>query len=551
MYMGNATSQKFSVSMLSSGRQDIGITYEPSEQDQQNGEWQYNFDGDWHSLSKAPSRDKKKAIKLYSNAWLRYVPRESSKSYGLRVLNFFPFSSMDKNGAIADIPSLVSFEIALLLVHPVPVPSGYSLVHHSSSTKKIEVQEDGFFSKGLPIASLVHVHVPIPMLKNPVPLHMLPFVDARELKMFEHSVKTMEKSRPVAVVKTDVKDKGSLHISFPAPGTDGGVYILPTDDYYVPLDYANASLLFVPKKNYHGSFSVDLEICNCLAVVANTTSTNNNNITTLSIAIDVVPINDQPEVTSPLLYMPVMPYENATVKNDGYRIGDLISGRSSSGKFAAKDVETSSADLGIAIFTIPQSQKYGKWQYQNLVGGSWRDIVIAQNEVNPFVLMKSTANNQNQQTFGGVNKPTMNIEKNFYTKDQVMQFNSISAEKTAIEKKFRGVKMNLHLLNATQRIRFQLAGDLWWRRSDAMKSAILGFTVWDRSDGWAPGLYDFLLFLLNSSFYIISTKKCLFLVFNDCNPKKVNYNLACITILRFLEPKYSLINGSFPKRILS
>ena len=396
MFIGNMSSREFPVSVLSGG-QSIGITFEPSEQDQRHGEWQYNYDGDWHSLSNAPSRDKQKAVKLHNNAKLRYVPSQGSMNYGLRVLNFFPHSSVDRNGVIVDIPGLVSFEIALLLIHPIAVPSGYSLVHHSAATKKIEVQEDQFFSQGLPIADLVHVHVPIPMLKNPVPSHMLPFVDEHELEMFERSVKIMEQSRPVAVVRSDVKDKGNLRIYFPDPNTNGSAYIVPTDDYYVPLDYANASLLFVPVKDYHGSFTVNLEICSCLATAGSTGgATNNNsisnlNITTISLTIDVLSVNDQPEVSSPLLFMPALPYADAiTTSNAGYLVSDLINQQQSSGaaKFGVRDIETSSKDLGLAVFSIPESVEYGKWQYQAL-DGTWHDINNLQNDdVNPFVLVK-------------------------------------------------------------------------------------------------------------------------------------------------------------------
>ena len=386
MFTGNMTSREFPVSLLSGGR-SIGVTYEPSEQNQEHGDWQYNVDGSWYSLSKIPSRGKQKAVRLHGNAKLRYVPIQGSMDYGLRVLNFFLHSSVDRNGAIVDIPGLVSFEVALMLIHPIPVPSGYSLVHHSVATKKIEVMEDQFYSQGLAIADLVHVHVPIPMLSNPVPSHMLPFVDEHELKMFEHSVKVMEQSRPVAVVRSDVEDKGSFHIYFPDPNENGGAYILPTDDYYVPLDYANASLLFVPVKNYHGSFTVELEICSCLATAGNV-----NNSDSISLAVDVVSVNDQPEVSSPLFFMPALPYADAVnTANSGYLVSDLISQETKGdvSEFSAWDIETSSEDLGMAVFSVPESGKYGKWQYQTL-DGTWHDINLQNDDVNPFVLMKES-----------------------------------------------------------------------------------------------------------------------------------------------------------------
>ena len=84
------------------------------------------------------------------------------------------------------------------------------------------------------------------------------------------------------------------------------------------------------------------------------------------------------------------------------------------------------------------------------------------------------------------------VEEYFYSSEQLAHFNSrLTEEKTSIEETYGGLQLNTLLLNATQRIRFKMVGDVWWRRSDAMVSTFLGFAVWDRSDGMSLGLFLF------------------------------------------------------------
>lgn len=480
MFVGNVSSRQFPVSLLSGGmNQDVAITYEPSEEESLMGEWQYNFDGDWHSLSKAPRRHEQKAIKLYSTAILRYVPNADNKSYGSRVLEFFYSSSMEKNGIVVQIPISVTFNLAMLLVYPVPVTSSYSLVHHSPKT--MEVMEDQFFATGIPISSLVHVHVPVPLMKNPIPLHLLPYVEQHQLDMFERSVKSMEQSRPVALVKSNTKDKGELKISFP---DKNGMYILPTDNYYVPLDYTNASILFVPVENYHGLFVVNFEICSCL-------SGNMSNIKNLSLNVQVKPVNDQPQISSPLIFFPDLPYANADTTNNGHTVTDIV-------EAFAKDVESGPADLGMAIFTIPSSQELGHWQYQETPEGVWNDINL-ENTVNPFVLMKESEDEirelDKQKVFHEKKTSSQQmIEEHFYTHQYMKQFNLDEAQ--SVKEKYGSLQLNTLRLDGAQKIRFLLSSDIWWRRSDAMKSAFLGFAVWDKSDESLLGLFFYFFIYL-------------------------------------------------------
>uniref|UniRef100_A0A7M5VD18 REJ domain-containing protein n=2 Tax=Clytia hemisphaerica TaxID=252671 RepID=A0A7M5VD18_9CNID len=511
MYVNEKTSKTFEIRTLSP--KGVGLII-GDEQNAHMGDWEFTSDGNWYKLSKTAGLYQNKAIKIDPSEKFRYVPIPNYKGYGLRVLHFFESDASIRNGMTIDIPTDSDNTIAMLLIHPIPMKP--DLTVHQYRT--YNVNEDTFLSKGVPIASFVHLPSLL-VIPDPIPDNYHPIVHYNELKMFEDSLKLFKNSLPVARVKTDLKQVGTLHISFPTKDYKG-VYLVPADNFYIPLD-RNASLVLVPHPDFYGQRDVVLEICYCL-------SGDYTNVQSVNLLVNVQPINDEPVVTSRSIYLPTLPYHNAT-ESDGFLVSELASNN------LVSDIDSGS-NLGIAVFMIPKSTKYGWWQYSNIYN-QWVNITV-QNTADPFhindelqeqgdeelkkryeeekknqekidqieankhkpptvMFLKESSKDdgKNAKDDGKNGKNDHGSEKNYeneynmyphYTNEE-MDKDPRYEEKQFLHDKYYGQLLNFISLRPEQKIRFKLNGNRFWTRSTAMNDVFLGFMFWDQSDGMPTG----------------------------------------------------------------
>jgi len=466
MYAINQTSVSYPTTLLAdSGK--ISIVNMADIIQQGFGDWEYNYDGIWHGLSEVPA---KIAVRLGHRSLIRYVPRPGFDRYGLRILNFFEDTQSDISvGDYMAIPSQVSIYLAMLLVHPVPVNSVFTIYPFED---EYEVMEDQKYGLGIPISRFVHFNLPVVWNPIPIPERYLNFVQQEDYHQFQESVLLYKMSRPVAKVLTDLTDFGRLKIVF---HRDDGVYLLPISRY-IPLDFKNTSLVFVPNHNVYGKFSIELGICRCL-------TGDEANMQNVTLPITVYPVNDSPMVPSQTILLPPIPFE---AENKGLLVSDIVNG-------FAYDPENDEY-LGVAIFSVPENKELGHWQFYDNNTDSWQDIIV-ENLLNPFKLLQShavgnsvdgmKAGEKDDEEFYGYRKKKR-IE--YYTREELQRQES-GADEMEAHQLYQGLTLNVLLLENTRRIRFQLYGDVLWKRSDGFTRSFLGFTFWDGSDGLYQGRF--------------------------------------------------------------
>ena len=417
MYSNASTSNAWFVSKISRGSVTIVNRYNYWES---NGVWQYNYDGQWNNLSSVTLES---GVKLDSKSLIRF--HQNKPDYGLRMLYYYEDASESEVGENVTPENEYDMKVAYMLIHPTPVRSNFT-VHEVNKTYVL--LEDQYWNEGISISDFVSIHTPVERASDPIPYEFYSMIAPKELRTFYENVKKFEMSRPVAMIRKINKNAGRLGLEVDA---NTGRRLISVDRGYIPLDYDHARLMFRPKHNFNGNLTFDFEVCDCLAVDGATSSKY------FSINITVLPINDSPVYKSRTPLLPPIAYNLTDEPNDGFTVGELI-------KFTnTYDVENGQ-DIGIAIYSLPLSSKYGKWQY--LADGNWEDLVVV-NKINPFKVDLHTLS------------PNMSINAFFFGKDQ--------------------------------RIRFYVDGGHLWKFSVAMRQTFLGFSYWDRSDGITEGIVKY------------------------------------------------------------
>ena len=470
MYASNQTSVSYSTTLLADSG-IIGIVNMADSTQQAFGDWEYNYHGGWHRLSEMPA---KLAVKLGRKSLIRYVPKPGVGRYGLRILNFFEDTeSENAPGDFMAIPGKISMHLAMLLVHPVPVESNFIVNHQFEEEMEYELMEDQKYGRGIPISRFVHAQSPVIWNPIPIPERYSHFINREDYRLFEESVQIFKMSRPVAKVNTDLSEIGRLKVVF---NMDGGIYLLPTGKY-IPLDFKNSSLVFVPNQNIYGQFTIELSICHCL-------TGDEAGMQNVTLPVTVYPVNDFPTVSSQTTLLPPIPFDNAEVSNNSFLISDIVGG-------FAYDPENHE-HLGLAIFSMPDNQELGKWQYFDNNADSWLDIVV-ENQLNPFKILQpyvvgeavdgmKASGKKNEEFYGY--RLQKNIE--YYTSEELQRQETGADEKEAYLLN-QGLTLSMLLLENDQRIRFQLSGDVLWKRSDSLSRSFLSFAIWDGHDGLSSG----------------------------------------------------------------
>ena len=362
MFSSNKSSEIFSTNTLLPNRRVSFVNRH--EHIEQQGTWQYKYNNRWHNLNDLPEE---MAVSLDSNSQFRYHQRQAD--YGIRILYYFEDKANSVVGSRKTPQPEDEIKAAILLIHPTPISSDFT-VHETS--KVYQLREDEYDNKGISIYDFIHIHTPVKMYKEyPIPEYLSRYVPAKDMESFDRDLSLFQNSRPFIKIKTDFESFGELWEYL------DGKKIYKIKDT-ISVDFQDARLFFRPKRNYNGNFSINFQVFNSFLL------SSNNNINLFSLAIQVTPVNDPPSFTTWTPNFPAIGYNLTDEPNVGFTVEEFLQAN------GVYDLETGS-DIGIAVYSTPHSTAIGYWKYY--LNETWVNLTVV-NKIDMFNLY-SKGDNEN------------------------------------------------------------------------------------------------------------------------------------------------------------
>ena len=389
--------------------------------------WEYGKNGSWYQLSKVYGG----GVVLSSSDSLRYSLNHTN-SYGSKMLRYYvdQYDSLDANSYVPFHES----KIAVMMIHPVPLNASVSFIANGTLT----MEEDGYMNNEVFQSQMLSVHGNLSHARRYIPYEVeqlsLPAFAMHDL---EKSIKAFEDSQPRVSIMSGAGHHMSWNIRRRNNFDAAAATHYSTEDYIsrhhpVTLGKGNASFVLYPQWNFHGNFSTTFKVC----MFCHQPSHPRHKSIVFRIDVTVLPVNDNPERRHAMWMLPPIAYNLTNDPNDGFAVSQLASGN-------AKDPEQGS-HLGIAVYTSSgNDEKYGYWQYFDQSNTLWKNLTVDNPGLNAFDLDP-------------------------YELDPA-------------------TSINVHLLEASTKIRFKLRGDVLWRKYQAYEKSFIGYSFWDMQDNMSEG----------------------------------------------------------------
>lgn len=341
MYSDQPKSQEMNISVLA--ERSIVLVNMPSKIPE-TGVWQYNVDGSWTNLT---SLSIDSGVKLNMDSTLRY--RQYSGQYGLRMFSYYTDASNMAAGETVQLEQAVDMKEAFLWVRPKPAKVMLGLVNDETPIYKLK--EDERTNRGYFLSKVLRISSSLQRNEVPISKHYITKIPKNKYTEFVDDVNNFDKTRPVAKINKRLRDFGSLWLEVYTP--DGVQRKQVKDDF--KLDHQHSRLVFEPKKDFNGNFSLDLQIFQ---------SENSTESMKLNLIAIVTPVNDPPGVKSNVLDLPAFPFNLTGYTNNGLTVDEIVT------KSDVRDPE-SGTKLGIAILRT-FGTGIGSWQVRK--NSTWEDI---------------------------------------------------------------------------------------------------------------------------------------------------------------------------------
>lgn len=341
MYSNDSKSMEMSLSML---EEDSIVLVNRRNENKETGVWQYNFDGKWTNLTSLPYET---GVKLVSSSKFRY--RQYKGQYGSRILYFYEDMSRVAPGARVSFQTTVDIKEAVMLIHPRATRVELTV---SKQNATYMLNEDEYDNKGISLTNLFKMSTALNRVEEPVHPDYFHAIPSQVYSGFQHDLQNFELYRPYARVSPNYMSFGDLAVEVYTPH---GFVRKPVNNE-LKLDHTYAKLVFTPRADYNGNFSVDFVIRDAVKNISLPTK--------FTLRILVRPMNDPPIVSSNQFDFPPIPFNITNYENNGVSVSEIISAS------GVTDPE-SGTQIGVAI-SNGFGSSIGTWQINR--GAFWVNL---------------------------------------------------------------------------------------------------------------------------------------------------------------------------------